>query len=252
VTGARRRSGILNLLQAGIVDAEQLSAALGVSVSTIRRDLAQLAEQGLLLRTYGGAAPLGGTAPERPISQRAGERLAEKAAIARCALGFVHSGETLILDAGTTTGALALLLASRAPLRVITNGWTTIQALAGAKDVELVALGGCLRTVSGSFVGPHAEAVMRRISAQRLFLGADGIVAGRGICEMTDAQAALKAVMIEQAEEIYVLATADKLGNAASHSWTALDRAWTLITDGSASEAQLAAFVGERVSVVVA
>lgn len=250
--GSDRRAGILRLLERGILDAERLGAALGVSVSTIRRDLAQMAEEKLLLRTYGGAAPLAGTVPERPLAQRAGERLAEKAAIARLALSFVQPGEAVILDAGTTTGALAALLAERAPLRVITNGLGVLQTLAGADKIELVGLGGTLRQVSGSFVGPHAEAAMRRISAERVFLGADGIVGGRGICEATDAQASLKALMIAQAEQVYVLATADKLGRAASHAWTPIDRPWTLITDGAAAEPQLAPFRREGVTVLTA
>ena len=251
MTGAHRRAGILRLLRDGMLDAEGLSAALDVSVSTIRRDLARMAGEGLLLRTYGGAAPLGGTAPERSLVQRASEKVAEKAAIARCAFSFIKSGEALILDAGTTTGALARLLSERTPLRVITNGLAVIQALAGVEGIELIALGGMLRPLSGSFVGPHAEATMRRISAQRVFLGADGIVAGRGICEATDAQASLKGLMAAQAEEVYVLANADKLGRAASHAWTALERPWTLITDAAATEAQLTLFRREGVKVLV-
>ncbi len=252
MNGTYRRTGILRLLRDGVLDAEDLSAALDVSVSTIRRDLTRMAGEGLLLRTYGGAAPLGGTAPERSLLQRAGEKVAEKAAIARRALSVIKAGEALILDAGTTTGALARLLSERAPLRVVTNGLTVIQALAGVEGIELVALGGMLRPVSGSFVGPHAEATMRRISAQRVFLGADGIVAGRGICEATDEQASLKSLMAAQAEEVYVLANADKLSRAASHAWTALERPWTLITDAAAPEAQLALFRREGVEVLVA
>jgi len=247
-----RRARIPRLLADGIVEAEEMSRALAVSVSTIRRDLARLADEGLLLRTYGGAAPLRGGGPERPLSQRAVEQLAEKAAIARAALAVIEPGESLILDAGTTTGALARLLGERAPLRVITSGMSVIQAASGSEGIELVALGGEWRGMSGSFLGPHAEATMRRMSARRAFLGADGVVAGRGICEATDAQASLKAVMVAQAERVYVLATADKLGRAASHAWTALPRAWTLITDRSASEAQLAPFREAHVQLVLA
>jgi DeoR family fructose operon transcriptional repressor len=250
--GTHRRTGILRLLKDGVSDAEGLSAALDVSVSTIRRDLARMAEEGLLLRTYGGATPLGGTTPERSLLQRAGEKVAEKAAIARCALSLIEPGEALILDAGTTTGALARLLSERTPLRVVTNGLTVIQVLTGVEGIELVALGGSFRAVSSSFVGPHAEATMRRITAERVFLGADGIVAGRGICEATDAQAYLKSLMAVQGEEVYVLATADKLGRAASHAWTELARPWTLITDAAATEAQLAPFRREGVKVLVA
>ena len=93
---------------------------------------------------------------------------------------------------------------------------------------------------------------MRRISAQRVFLGADGIVAGRGICEATDAQASLKTLMAAQAEEVYVLAAADKLGRAVSHAWTALDRPWTLITDAAATEEQLAPFRTEGIRTWIA
>jgi len=239
---AARRQRILELILSGETDVEALGARLRVSLSTIRRDLARLSLDGRLLRTYGGAAPLGGLQPEQTLDQRTGAQPAEKRAIARRAAVLVQAGETIILDAGTTTGALAAELRGREGLRVVTNGLTAIQALAGAPGVELIALGGVLRQISLGFVGPHAERTMRRISAARVFLGADGVVAGRGICEATDAQAALKDLMIAQAGEVYVLADASKLGRATSQAWTPLERGWTLITDGGATEAELRPF----------
>ncbi len=251
-TGQRRQS-ILRLLADGVADAGDMSAALHVSVSTIRRDLARMAADGLLLRTYGGAAVFGGRVPERSVLQRASDQLAEKAAIAARALAAVQPGEVLILDAGTTTGALARLLVRNAPLRVVTNGLGILQTLADAPDVEVVALGGTLRSLSGSFIGPHAEAAMRLMSGDRAFLGADGIVAGRGICEATDAQISLKQLMAERAEHVYVLATADKLGRAASHAWMSLaQHRWTLVTDARATEAQLGPFRRDGVAIVIA
>lgn len=249
---AQRRRSILWLLADGISDAGDMSAALHVSVSTIRRDLARMAEDGLLLRTYGGAAVRGGSVPERSVQQRASEQLAEKAAIAARALAFVRPGDVLILDAGTTTGALARLLVRIAPLRVVTNGLGILQTLADPPDIEVVALGGTLRSLSGSFVGPQAEAAMRRLSGDRAFLGADGIVAGRGICEATDAQVALKQLMAERAAHVYVLATADKLGRAASHAWMPLVPPWTLVTDARATDAQLGPFRNDGVEIVTA
>ena len=239
---ATRRQRILDLILAGQTDVEALGAALDVSLSTIRRDLARLSEDGHLLRTYGGAAPIGLAMPEQPHRQRVAANQAQKQAIARCAAAFVQPGDTIILDAGTTTGALAALLADRQDLRVVTNGLTTIQALAGAPGVELIALGGVLRHISLGFVGAHAERTLRRISAAKAFLGADGVVAGRGICEATDAQASLKELMVAQANEIYVLADAGKLGRAASQAWTPLEREWTLITDDGATDTQLQPF----------
>lgn len=238
---ATRRRSILDLIVAGQTDVEALGAALDVSLSTIRRDLARLAQDGQLFRTYGGAA-LGTALPEQSLDQRRGVGQAQKRAIARYAASMVKAGETVILDAGTTTGSLAAALRDVRDLRVVTNGLTAMEALADAPGVELIALGGVLRQISLGFVGPHAERTMRRISAATAFLGADGVVAGRGICEATDAQAALKELMIEQANDVVVLADASKLGRAASPAWTPLDRAWTLVTDAGATEEQLAPF----------
>ena len=182
---AARRSRIMDLVLLGQTDAEALSATLDVSLSTIRRDLARLSADGRLLRTYGGAAPVSTLLPEQPLSQRTATDRLQKRAIAAEAAALVQAGETVILDAGTTTGALAALLATRDRPRVVTNGLTAIQELAGAADIELICVGGQLRQVSLGFVGPHAERAMRRISASKVFLGADGVVAGRGICEAT-------------------------------------------------------------------
>jgi DeoR/GlpR family transcriptional regulator of sugar metabolism len=237
--GLARRQRILELVHDGMVGVEALSDALQISASTIRRDLAQLSATGKLLRTYGGAAPSG---QEQPVQQRAASNRAEKRAIARLAAGLVLADDTIILDAGTTTGALAAELARRPPLRVVTNGLTAINALAGAAGIELVVLGGRLRQISQGMIGPLAEHALERITARATFLGADGVVAGRGLCEASDEQASLKALMVAQADQLYVLADADKLGLAASHAWTLLPRPWTLITDHRATAALLEPF----------
>ncbi|WP_419727910.1 DeoR/GlpR family DNA-binding transcription regulator [Lichenicola sp.] len=237
-----RRARIVDQIATGTTSAESLAERLGVSLSTVRRDLDILARDGVLLRTYGGAVPVGARMPEQSLAERATDRLPQKRAIARLAAAIVQDGESVILDAGTTTGALAVELRHRAGLRVITSGLTTLTALADAPGIEVLSVGGMLRPISLSFVGPHAEQVLRRVTAARAFLGADGVVAGRGLCEATATQAALKELMTRQADALYVLATADKLGRAAFQEWTPLDRPWTLITDADATEAQLLPF----------
>ncbi|MFL6052957.1 MAG: hypothetical protein ACJ72W_08600, partial [Actinoallomurus sp.] len=115
-------------------------------------------------------------------------------------------------------------------------------ALADSDGVELVVLGGAVRHVSLGIIGPIAESTLRGITVDAVFLGADGVVANRGVCETTAEQATLKRLMVEQASEVYVLADASKLGRASGHWWTALDRPWTLITDAGATEDALAPF----------
>jgi DeoR/GlpR family transcriptional regulator of sugar metabolism len=152
-------------------------------------------------------------------------------------------GQLLVMDAGTTVGALAVRLSSYQRITVVTNGLTTMHALEDAAGVELIVLGGLVRHVSLGMVGPLAESAMRGITADVAFLGADGVTADRGICEGTSEQASLKQAMVESASTVVVLADAGKLGNATSHYWTALDRHWTLITDDRATEQQLEPFL---------
>ena len=240
--GKARRADISRRIAGGPTSADTLAEEFGVSLSTMRRDLDILARNGALLRTYGGAAPVGFVLPEQPLAERIGEKAPQKRMIAKLANSLIQAGETIILDAGTTTGALASVLRSRSELRVVTGGLTSLNALAGAAGIEVLALGGLLRPMSLGFVGPHAEHVLRRTTASRAFLGADGVVAGRGLCEATADQASLKELMVMQADAVYVLVTADKLGRAISQAWTPLDRPWTLVTDADATEAQLRPF----------
>lgn len=237
-----RHEALIAAVLAGTHQAEALSRQLDVSLVTIRRDLQQLSREGRLVRTYGGALPAGGHEPESTLAQRKHRNKALKEAIARAAAALVRPGQTLILDGGTTTAALAGQLRGRRDLRVITNSLQVMATLAGDEGIELVMLGGALRPISLSTVGPLAELVLRRLSADHVFLGADGIVAGRGLCEASSDQIQLKELMMAQADRIHVLADSSKLGRAAQQAWAPLERPWTLITDAGADDAQLAPF----------
>ncbi|MFR9722869.1 DeoR/GlpR family DNA-binding transcription regulator [Streptomyces sp. MS19] len=241
LNGAARREEIRGLLQARPIAVAELAERYAVSESTIRRDLARLSETGGIVRTYGGALSPGGE-DEQSLQER--ERLAgpQKAAIARHADRHAAGCRLVLLDAGTTAGALAVRLAARGGLTVATPGLTSINVLAGVPGVELVVLGGTVRPLSLGMVGPLAEAAVARLTADAVFLGADGVVAGRGICEARPEQTALKQLMIDRSRDLYVLADAGKLGRADSHWWATLDRPWTLITDAGATAAQLRPF----------
>jgi DeoR/GlpR family transcriptional regulator of sugar metabolism len=236
-----RHERILELLQTAELDIERLASTLNVSVATVRRDLGQLAEEGKITRTYGGAV-LPPTRLERSLQERATIAKREKEAIGQLAATHVIEGDTLVLDAGTTTGALARHLRHFGHLKVITNGFSVMLALAEAKNIEVILLGGTLRYISYGVVGPYAELVLRRITAKKTFVSADGIVAGRGLCEATAEQAALKALMLDQTKEVYILADSTKLGDDYSSFWTPFPETWTLITDSGATESQLAPF----------
>ena len=237
-----RHEALLNAILAGTRDAETLSQVLGVSLITIRRDMNRLASQGRLVRTYGGAVPVGGHEPELNLRQRKHLFKARKEAIARVAAAQILPGETIILDGGTTTAALAQQLRGRKDLQVITNSLQVWAALSGETGIELIFLGGHVRSISWSTAGPLTDMTMQRLSADRVFLGADGIVAARGICEASSAQTHLKELMMAQADQTYILVDSSKLGRAAQQTWAPLARSCTLITDSEATEEQLAPF----------
>jgi DeoR family fructose operon transcriptional repressor len=238
---ADRRDAILERVLAGTASATVLSEELGVSVSTIRRDLGQLAAAGRIARTYGGAM-LAPPALELTLNEKERGFPAEKDAIAAAAAARVGPGETVIVDAGTTTGRLAWHLRDREDLRVVTNGVNTVATLATAEGIELIVLGGYLRPTTQAMVGGMAEDALRQLTVDKAFLGCDGVVAGRGLASPTLAQTHLKRLMLRQADEVFVLADRSKLGEQPFRFWTPLDRDYTLLTDDDATAEQLAPF----------
>lgn len=235
-----RRQRILELIGTGEEDVDVLAATLDVSASTIRRDLAVMSDEGVVTRTYGGAV-LAHAQPEQTLSTREHLHRAAKDAIARAAATLIEDGDTVLLDAGSTVGALGRLLPGRR-LRAVTSNLALVPILANAPELDLMVLAGTVRPISMGVVGPLAEQVLRRISADKVFLGADGVVAGRGLCEATPEQISLKELMAAQAAEVFVLADASKLGRATQNFWAPLPGRWTLITDSSATDAQVEPF----------
>ncbi|WP_314194404.1 DeoR/GlpR family DNA-binding transcription regulator [uncultured Arthrobacter sp.] len=241
-TAKARREEIYHLaVTTGLASVEELSRHFRVTASTIRRDLAHLNEEGKLARTYGGAVALGAH-PEPSLRQRTGEAYEQKHAIAAWAAAEVKDGENILLDGGSTVGALAHALRERENLSVTTPGINTLQELADSRGIRVDCLGGRLRGVSQTFVGPLAEAALERMSFDRVFLGADAVTADDGLCEADHAQTRLKELMARRGDAVYVLADSGKLGKRPFHAWAKLALPWTLVTDSGADPGQVGLF----------
>ncbi|MFB7634410.1 DeoR/GlpR family DNA-binding transcription regulator [Streptomyces sp. NPDC056149] len=245
----RRRERMVELLGAGDGSVHDLAAAFGVSLSTVRRDLAALAEGGRITRTYGGA--LDHRAVERSWHDKAREHRTEKAAIARVAAGLVRSGDVVLLDAGTTAARLAHELRARGDLTVVTNGLSTLVELADA-EVEVVVLGGRLRRPNESLLGIRTDQALRRLTPDLAFLGVDGLDPRRGVNCPDAEQAALKETMAQCARSAWVLADGSKLGGGGGFPyWAEMPQGTGLISgaggdrdggDGAGGERRLAAY----------
>jgi DeoR family fructose operon transcriptional repressor len=236
--GKQRLPAVLEAVQSGEVEVEALAERFGVTPSTIRRDLQHLAHSKAITRTYGGAV-IAHPLPEQNLPEREHENRDKKAAIARTAIACLAEDDILILDGGSTVAAFGALLAGRRH-HVITNNLPLVSVLAPSPGITLTILGGAVRPGSMSTIGPLAEATLRRFTAAKAVVSADGFVPGRGLCEAAIEQVALKLLMMEQADELLVLMDSSKLGRAIQPAWAPLPRHWTLITDMGATGDQCA------------
>src|SRR3954447_967019 len=160
-----RRQEVADLLRAdGSVTVAQMEERFGVSSRTARRDLAELERRGLARRTHGGAVVPSVVAQENSFSQRLGLAAGAKARLAEAALGLLRPGETVFLDSSSTTYYLARRIAQHGMrLRVLTNSGRIMEAIAGCEheQVQLFAIGGTLRRLTCSYVGPSAVRAVR-------------------------------------------------------------------------------------------
>ena len=175
---------------------QELVARLGVSPATIRRDLAELSHAGLVRRVHGGAAPLDAVEVDRPYAEAADDAAPAKLAIARGAAQLVQDGDTVLLDIGTTTGALARQLRGRR-VTVITPSLAVLDELRADPVVDVVVLGGFLRRAYLSLVGPLTEEALRRVRASTVFLGTSGIDTDGWVLDTTSVEVPTKRRLLE-------------------------------------------------------
>jgi len=246
-----RRSAIVELAQVeGLANVDALASRFDVSASTIRRDLAILTTQGHIARTYGGAIPISAHS-ESTLRQRMDEAHTAKVAIGQWAAAQIAADDTVLLDVGSTVGALATSLRGAHGLTVVTASLTVVGELADVDGVTVECLGGRLRPLSQGFLGPLTEAALERVSADAVFLGTDGISDDGEICEADPQQVRLKELMARRADRVYVLAHGEKIGARPFHAWVRLPLPWTVVTDTSAPLERVAALRSRGVDVVV-
>lgn len=226
------------LMERGSVEVSELAPQLGVSTVTIRSDLAAFEDQGLVTRSYGGAALKRMPPQEHNIRQKDGLNTSLKERIGMRAAQMVVSGDNIIIDSGTTTMALAHHLRSLRELRnvtVMTNGLNIGWELADAEGVELMLTGGLLRKKSLSILGSQAEACLGGYIFDKLFLGVDGCDLQFGLTTHHEAEARLNHMMVERAKKVIVLSDSSKFGRVSLHRIVQLERVQTLITDAGIS-----------------
>jgi len=229
-----RHARILELVDRhGFVSVADIAESFAVSDMTIRRDLGALEEKGMVVRTHGGAVGVGRRevfdAAEPAFSSRRRQNAAAKAAIARAAAKLIGPRESIGLDVGTSTLALAEEIASRQDVTVFTSNLYAAAVL-GRRHCPVHVLGGLVRGPELSVVGSNPREQIRQFYVDKLFLGVSGVIED-GFFDYSPEDTEIKRAFIEQASEIVVLCDASKFGHRSVSKICALDRAATLVTD---------------------
>lgn len=206
----RRRAIHDRLLKTGSVVVADLSRELGVSDETVRRDLTQMERDGLLVKTYGGAYTQEGMHRVIPSKLREHTGVEGKKIIGRLASELIKDGDTVFLDSSTTALHVAEQILTRQNVIVITNGLRSVEALAEADGIRVIAVGGTVRHSSLSTVGKAAEELLGHYFADTAFVSCDGLHISHGITDSSEEEAAIRAKMIEQAKRAVLIADATK------------------------------------------
>ncbi|WP_437889909.1 DeoR/GlpR family DNA-binding transcription regulator [Phytobacter sp. V91] len=252
-----RRNKIVDMVNTqGSVSVIELSNTFAISEVTIRADLRLLEEKGLVTRFHGGAAKPGISmmdSENQEVGLEERYKLASdpKKRIAQAAAAMIEEGMTVILDSGSTTMLIAEALAKKANITVITNNLPAAFALSENKDITLVVCGGTVRHKTHSMHGTIAERSLQGISADLMFVGADGIDTTNGITTFNEGYS-ISSVMAAAAHKVVAVLDASKFNRRGFNQVLPMDKIDCVITDEGISEKDKSALgkMGKEVIIV--
>lgn len=249
----RQQRIIQELRKRGKVTVEGLTEAFGVSAPTVRADLAALETRRLLRRTHGGALPLETSLYEPPFAEREAAHSNEKRRIGRAAALQIRSGETVILDAGTTTHEIARSLAElgRGNITVVTNNLpSAVLLMDTAPQITVIVVGGQAQQRRRATLGALAAKFLEPLQADRVFLGVSGVHPEAGLTAVDFDATQTKQAMIAHAGKVIVVADGGKIGQTAFAQIAPVAVCELLITDTDVSDEDVAALRDAGISAV--
>lgn len=230
----RRESILAQAYQNGRVEVGRLSADLKVSEATVRRDLHNLADEGLLQLTHGGASVL--QQSDYSFLSKSVRNVGAKKTLGELASTLIQDGDQIFLDSGTTSFETASYLRSKRGLTVIVNSIRTAQELT-APGVRVLLLGGHYRPDRMDAVGPMAGASLERLRGYRAFFGSDGLAMDFGPTSIDVDSAALISQAVANAQETVLLVDNSKFGSPALYRIVEWNQVSTIVTDQRPDEA---------------
>jgi DeoR/GlpR family transcriptional regulator of sugar metabolism len=248
-----RQRAIISAVEAqGTVRVSELAAQLQVTEMTIRRDLSQLEEKGVVKRIHGGGMSARGRFYEPTLTLRNTVHNQEKQRIAKSAADLVMDGDSIALDVGSTTYEVARCLTNRRNLTIITPSLLIATLFVNQPDIRLILPGGIVRPGETSMVGELSIRAFEIFHVDRLFLGVGGIDAWAGLTEYNLDDAQVKQAMLKTAKQKIAVADASKFDRIAIVKIAPLDVLDILVTDQSPPESMAEALNQAHVRVIIA
>ena len=230
----QRRDEILQAIeQKGFVSLSELVTRFEISESTIRRDLEHLDGTGQIRRTRGGATYTGESIT--PFEERFRNSSQEKQNIGRAVADLIQNGETILLGGGTTTFEVARGFLGKT-LQIVTNSLPIANLLGQQKKIELILIGGYLYPRTGVALGPLAENALREIHVPRVIMGTGGITE-KGLFNSNTLLVECERLMLQAAEEIWVVVDSSKFGRSALAYVCELSKVTRMFVDAGLSDA---------------
>ena len=249
----QRRDKILDLLKEdGSAKVVDLAKLFKVTEVTIRQDLEKLETEDLIIKEHGGAYLKNVEDQVRSFSLVHQENLDKKAIIAQKCLEFIESGDTIILDSGSTTTEIAKKLKGLKNLTVITNALNIALLLGTEPGIEVIMTGGEFKPPTLSLTGQKAADFFKGLNVQKLFLATAGISLKSGLTYPSISDLVVKKAMIDAAEVTYLVADSTKIGKSALASLGALSLIDYIITDAGIEEKHKQVFRDNEIEVIVA
>ncbi|WNF38841.1 DeoR/GlpR family DNA-binding transcription regulator [Bacillaceae bacterium IKA-2] len=217
------------------VTVAELTSLFSVTEETIRRDLKQLEDDGFLSRTYGGAFISEGVQNDVDVSIREYIHVEGKRKIASKCLSFIKNGDSIFLDASTTSLVIASMLKDR-KLTVVTNSMNVVNALAQSRHVNIVVIGGTLSKSSLSNLGRNAEFNMKNYFFDSAFISCRSVSIQHGITDSNEQQAGVRKLAAEHANHVYLVADYTKFDKTSFASICWFDQINYIVVDQVLSE----------------
>ncbi len=229
-----------------------LSGLLAVSEATVRRDLDTLAEQGVLIRTHGGALKKEQVRPELPFYDRRSQQTDEKKRIAHQAAAMIQEGETVFIGSGTTAWMLASFLRDRCNCTVITNSLPVVNELSAVSGVRIITIGGNLRKDELSMVGHIGVRSMKELRADKVFIGMRSVHPHHGLTNEDLTETETDRTILDMSDTVILLVDNSKFNKTSPAFVAPVSAVNVIITDNRADPITVANFRNSGITVILA